>query len=247
MRGDDETDGNKPLSKAEQDRDDLANEMAGREVGRPKRFLPEDANPASQRKRRETEREFQSRLMALLQSDPEYAVLYNDTMDRLREAEAATEIALAEAEQALHQANQDHEDILDRASTLPDGTKVFRDAEGNVRTADGRLVEGNEFDSIGWQDSAPSYEEFVAKKRALADAQATYDAILLYQTDVLGTARHRLTDEANPVSMEELKAIQRQFEEATPLTQQRAPDLTTGAPDMIQSGASDVKVPPIGG
>lgn len=234
MRGDDETGGNKPLKKAEQDRDDLNNEMAGREVGRAKRFLPGDANPASVRRRREQQREFQSGLMALLQSDPEYAALYNDTMDKLRRAEQATEAALVEAKDALSQAKDYYEEGLGNASTLPDGTRVFRDGDGNVRTEDGRLIEGDELDQITWRDGAPSYEDILARRQAIERAEQAIEAIRRYQVDVLGTVRDRLTNEDDPPTMEELEEIQKRIEKLRPEAG-RAENEPEKAPDVAGS------------
>ncbi len=97
MNESDDKGGNLPLNKTEQDRTDLNNEMAGREVGRINRFLPEDASPAALKKRNERHHERLSALMALLRSDPEYAALHNNAMETLRRHEIATERALADA------------------------------------------------------------------------------------------------------------------------------------------------------
>lgn len=198
-----------------QDFEDLNLEMAGVSVGRVRRFLPEGAHPDSLQKRREKERSEQTALMILM-TDPEYAALYNDTMDKLREAELATEAALAEAVEALDRAKADHKDGLDGASTLPDGTKVFRDADGNVFTEDGELVEGHDLDDIQWRDGAISHEEFLARKKALEEAEQAHTALLRYQTNVLGAARDRLSDQHDPPDMDELRDIQQQIDAHMP-------------------------------
>ena len=79
------------------DADDLNNEIAGREVGRIKRFLPESASRSGLKKQDERVRDRITALMALRLSDPEYAALYDETMDQLREAEDATGAALIRA------------------------------------------------------------------------------------------------------------------------------------------------------
>ena len=244
MGKDQETGGNKPLSKTEQDRDDLNNEMAGREVGRIKRFLPEGhAGPAAQ-KRRDQEREHLSALLAMLRSSAAYAALYDQTMDALRNAEAATDAALAEARDILANANEALADLMDNANTLPDGTKVFRDQDGNVYTEDGRLIEGEALESIHWRDNAPSYEDFLARRKAVSDAQATIDAILRYQTDILGHARDRLTDENDPPTKEELEDIRRDIEEQMPPS---AEAIISGEPNSdhpsLASSEHDISIP----
>ena len=234
------------IERRERDRDDLNNEMAGREVGRVRRFLPEGSDPASLRKRREREREYRSRLMALLQSSTAYAALYQETKDTLRKAEAATEIALAEARDRITGAQEAVAGLRDKASTLPDGAQVYRDAEGNVRTEDGTLVEGDDLDRITWREGAPSYEDIAAARRAAADAQANYDAILRYQTDVLGRARDRLTDEDNPPTMDEIRDIQQRITEEAPFTRQNTGEPTEAAPDLVLGNSTGAKLPPIG-
>ena len=212
MRTEDETGNKERLTKAEQDRDDLNNERAGREVGRQRRFLPEGADPASMQKRRERERERQSRLMALLRSSTAYTALYNDTMDKLREAEGATDAALTEATGVLDRAKHAYEDGLDRASTLQDGMKVFRDGDGNIRTEDGRLIEGDALDRITWRDGAPSYEDMLARKKAVEQAQRTIESIRRQQVDV-GDIRNRMEDHEDPPSVDNMNAWNKHLDE----------------------------------
>lgn len=168
------------------------------------------------RKRRERERRHQSALAMLLMRDPEYAALYNDTMDKLRAAEAATEAALGKASDDITQTNDELDALLAQANVLPNGTRAFRAADGKVYAEDGRLIDGDDLASIHWHDGAPSYEDYLARKKAADDARAGYDAILRYQTDVLGHARDRLTDVDDPPSKDELSRIQRDIEERKP-------------------------------
>lgn len=106
-----ETGGNDPLDKKEQDRDDFNNEMAGRDVGRMRRFLPEAASPVESEKRKDRERQHISRLLALLKNDPEYAEAHQNAMDILRHYELAAERAL---EDAVANGDQDRIDEIRR-------------------------------------------------------------------------------------------------------------------------------------
>ncbi len=222
--------GNLPPGKTEQDKTDLNNEMAGREVGRINRFLPEGASPAELKKRREREQERLSALLALLQSDPEYAALYSDTMDRLQHAEEATAAALIEAEELLQQSQDALAELDSRASKLPDGTKVYQDADGNVWDEQGAQVTGGALDQIVWRDDAPSYEDYRARKRAAEQAQRDIDAIRHYQVGILGDARNRLSDTDNPPSKDELSDIQKRIEQEMPSSIQKtkAPEQRPG-------------------
>lgn len=239
MDGNDHIGGNKPLSKIEEDRTDLANEMAGRDVGRIERFLPEGASPRANKKRKERERERLSRLLQLLQSDPEYAALYEDTMSRLRDAENATAQALTQATKELHTANDELSNTMDRANRLSDGTRVFKDLEGRIRNKNGDLIDGEVLDQIVWRDDAPTYEEFLAKKKAAEQAQHNVDAILRYQVDVLGNARQRLTDEDNPPTKGELKDIQNDIDSRVPeIVKKHDPAQFSSAAPVIKNSAS---------
>lgn len=215
-RDKDDIGGNRPPSKSRQDYDDLQNEIAGRDVGRIARFIHEDRSPQGREKRAEKERASVSRLMALLQSDPEYARLYNDTMDKLGRAETATQAALESAERRLAGAEQDLANMRDRASTLPDGKKVFRGKDGNVYTEDGRQLTHDERSQVDWKEGAPRFDEFAAKKKEAVQARTDITDLQRYQTDVLGRIRDRMEDEKNPVSKGEFKDFQRDIEDKFP-------------------------------
>ena len=247
MKKDNEAGGNKPLSKVEQDQMDFHNEHAGREVGRIRRFLPEDARPDHSGKRAERESSRVSTLLSLLQSDPVYAALYGETLDKLREAESATALALSQATSTLDQARTELADALDRASTLADGTRVFRDQNADVWTEDGKRVEGDALDEIIWREEGVSYEELLARKKAVDEGQRNVEAILQYQVEVLGHARDRLMHEDDPPSKKELEEIQDRIREASPFTTENAPDDPDSAPSKSFSGSAHVKPPPIGG
>ncbi|EKE68469.1 hypothetical protein [Oceanibaculum indicum] len=156
-------------------------------------------------------------LEALLASDPAYAALYNDTFDRLRGAETATEAAIAATETAVAEAQQELADTLDRASSLPDGRKAFRDpATGDVYDENGRLVEGDDLAAIVWRDDAPTWQDYQSKRQASTDARDRLDDLRRYQTDVLGRARDRLTDPDNPPTPDELNEIQENIQKQMP-------------------------------
>ncbi|MCP5366721.1 MAG: hypothetical protein H6907_09945 [Hyphomicrobiales bacterium] len=217
-------------------------ETAGVSVGRIRRFLPEGAHPDTIRKRREKEQEQLSALMARL-SDPEYAALYNDTRDRLTRAERATEYALAEAAETLGQAKKAWDDGLNGASILPDGTRVFRDADGDALTEDGKRVEGDELGDIRWRDDAISYEEYLARKKALDQAQRAYDAVLRYQVDILGRVRDRLGNEEQPPSKQDLRDFQDDIEKKMPSAVVKRMEPDSPAVGHASAPSADMDVP----
>ncbi|WP_141702046.1 hypothetical protein [Methyloceanibacter stevinii] len=101
-----------------QDFDDLQNELAGRETGRLERFLSPDERERIRDGKSKGERhaDAMTRLQWMLSNNAEYAALYNDTFDKLREAEQAAERALEKARRALAKAEHDLQTTLDSAA-----------------------------------------------------------------------------------------------------------------------------------
>ena len=194
-------------------------ELSGTLSGYRGKHLPEDHARRAEAQQRQSEKTKAqlTALEALLAGDPAYAALYNDTFDILRDAETATEIAIAATEAALTEAQQELAEALDRASSLPDGRRVFRDpATGNVYDEDGQLVEGDDLDAIVWRDDAPTWQDYQNKRQADAAVRERLDDLRRYQTDVLGRARDRLTDNDAPPTPDELHDIQGEIQNQMP-------------------------------
>ncbi|MCG8604358.1 hypothetical protein MJD09_05080 [bacterium] len=198
---------NEPLSRTERDRIDLQSELAGLETGRPKRFLSPELRKALSPEERRRERDRMSALYALLQRDPEYAALYEHVSDLLDNASHAAAMALADANASIDQTASDLNDVMEGASTLPDGTKVFRSADGKAYTEDGHQLTDDEKATVTWKVGAPGYEELLAKKQAHRKALEEREAILRYQREVLDPARRRMDDPDNRPSKEDLEKI----------------------------------------
>lgn len=225
--------------------DDLHNEMAGREVGRISRFLSEDARETTASARRGGRSgEALSALDLALMTDPAYAELYDGTFNRLREAEAATERALMKAEEALADAMAALNTTLDRAATLEDGTRVFKDAQGNVWTERGQMVNEATAAGIEWKGHEPAHETFLIREQAAQEAQAHIHALHGYQV-TLGEFRERLSGEDNPVTKAELESINREIEELAPPGVVSETVATTVTVDATPTGTS--VLPSLGG
>lgn len=138
------------------DTDDFNNEIAGRDVGRIKRFLPESADPAEAKKRDGRDHQRLSTLMALLQNDPEYAALYEDTLDELREAEEATDAAMEKALEDIENAKTP--EARDKAQDRYDALLRYRvDVLGHAR------------DRVMDEDNPPTKEELEKIKRDIEE------------------------------------------------------------------------------
>ena len=236
------------ISRRNSDFDDLQNEIAGREVGRVQRFLSlEEAATRGKSQNKGIDAITLSALETLLQ-DPEYAKLYNEVSDLLSRAESATEAALAHAENDLSKANADLEETMENANRLPDGTAVFRDAQGRIVTEDGRVIEGEEAEGIVWKDNAPSYEDFLAKKRAAEAVRQRVEDLRRYQVEVLGHARDRLNDHDNPPTPEELADLQQDIIQRAPpeIRTEIDPEMSAEDSKPVSRDVSlDVESPPI--
>ena len=195
---------------------DWHREMSGVQASRISKHLGEDARETDASTRRSGRSgEVLSALDLALMADPAYAELYDGTFNRLREAEAAAERALIKAEEALADAMAALNTTLDRAATLEDGTRVFKDAQGNVWTEHGQIVDEATAAGIEWKGHEPAHETFLIREQAVQEAQAHIHALHGYQVR-LGEFRERLSDEDNPVTKAELESINREIEELAP-------------------------------
>ncbi|MCG8605448.1 hypothetical protein MJD09_10675 [bacterium] len=183
-----------------------------------------------------------SALETLLANDPEYAALYEHVSNLLNDAEAATEAALAQAETDLGDAEAALEETMENANRLPDGTAVFRDKDGNIRTEDGRIIEGEEAESIVWKDDAPSYEDYLQRKQEIEDLRQRIEELRRYLIDVIGDARDRINDPDNPPTKEELERIEREIREKAPEAVRAATDIEAPETDHPKAASHEIEV-----
>jgi len=231
--------------KRQRDFDDLQHELTGRDVGRQRRFLSveDDRSPEAARKKRE--REQTRRSLAMLLNDPIYRARHYQAMDALRSAEQAVAEAHRTLDALVDAAQVEIAAMEDTAARLPDGTLVFRDADGVVRQADGTKVDDDLTATILWTGHEPSFEDYIAAQTKLQDLQSSQTDVRRYETDVLGVARNRLTDEENPPSLEELDGIIQSIEAEMPAAVQQASariDDPVAAPDKT----TNVAIPNLG-
>lgn len=191
----------------QRDFDDLQREVAGVEVGRITRFLPEGARGQDAVEKRKAERaEMLTRLQQMMR-DPEYAALYNDTTNRLREAQNALDGMREQAQRLLDEQNEAIARIDARAARDADGRAVFKDRNGGVRYADGELVSEEAAAAIVWRGDEPGFEEREAHAQHYARIEGVLFDIDAGQAEI-GEMQERLEDEKNPVSTPEMKDFQ---------------------------------------
>lgn len=204
----------------EENRRDYERELAGIDIGRDARFhgteFVEDrrqGRSGTSSTQRSAQQQYASRLQMLLATNPGYAKLYNDTMGALSDAEDATDRAIAKAQKALDEAQQRLEHTLSRAAALPDGTRVFRDARGNVWDERGQRVGEADAAGIEWRGDEPAYEQFLEDSKSVKDGLTRLEALQGYRVDTLGRIRGEMMDEDNPKSPERMERYQEEIAE----------------------------------
>lgn len=207
----------------EDDRRDYERELAGIDIGREARFHGTEFVEERRKGRsgsfsgqRSAQQQYASRLQILLATNAGYAKLYNDTMGALGDAEAATDRAIVKAQKALEDAQQQLEKTESRAAKLPDGTRVLRDARGNVWNERGQRVSDADAAGIEWRGDEPAYEQFLEESECVKDRLTGLEALQGYRIDTLGGIRDRMTDQDDPPSAEEVERLKRDIDELAP-------------------------------
>lgn len=227
------------------DFDDLQNEIAGRDVGRISRFLPQDDERSAEGKRRKRAEEALRRTLDVLLQDPVYRARYDAAQDALGQAERATETALANFDVLITEAESDLADMQQRAARLPDGTRVYRDQSGFVRRENGSIVDDTLVATILWRGDEPSFEDYIGQRDRLQGLVNDRSEIERYQADILGDARNRLSDEDNPPSIEELDAIIGEIEQHMPrFVHETQREMSETAPATAPS--AEISLPSLG-
>lgn len=228
----------------QQDFDDLQREMAGLDVGRQQRFLPEGEERGNNRgsDKRALGRDALSALAQRLMNDTAYAALYSDTMQQLEAAERAAALAMEARETYLAEQLTAFETMKDNAARLPDGRLVFRDKDGEVVDENGAQITDLEAQSIVWPDNAPTYEEYVAQRERVDAARRDIEDIREYQVDVLGNARNRMEDERKPVDEGEMEQIQSNIRDRAPASMQT--EIETSAAPITEPTATSSAASP---
>jgi hypothetical protein len=204
--------------------DAVQDEIAGRGASRQSRLGRTREETEARRSGRSTDiGQYANQLQMLLAADPEYRAAYEATLDTLTEAESEADQKIADLEAALQKQNDQLNTLTRRAAALPDGTKVFRAADGTVWTEDGQDV-SHLATHIEWKGHEPSWEDYLRQRDKAPELQAQLDAWRHYQVDVLGGARERLSNPDDPPSKEELEEIMRDIKDKAPSALQHSPE-----------------------
>lgn len=195
-----------------QDQDDLQNEIAGRDVGRIGRFLPEDARSAGLSGKSKQERaEALTRLQMALLSNPAYAALFRETEQALNDAQTRLDTVLERVRRAIKESEDALDDKRNHAARLEDGTRVYRDKDGSVRTEDGEIVAQALAAGVIWKGDEQTYES-MQKERDRTDKLKAIEQDAINGQAQIGAMQDDLHDEDNPKTEDELNTIKEDAE-----------------------------------
>ncbi|MEL6692378.1 MAG: hypothetical protein AAFQ12_05010 [Pseudomonadota bacterium] len=187
--------------------DDLQGELSG-SSNKAARFLDPDKSPRGRnaQDKEARERTFQTQL-DLIMLNPDYAIAHTRVSGLIDDAQDKLSAAIDKTAQRIEHLEDVIADMEDRTTKLPDGTPVFRSADGSVRASDGRKLTQAEAVALTNPDNLLSYEQYKAARDALQGARSRQDGLAGKQT-IIDDARRRMDDPDNPPSRDELDDIE---------------------------------------
>ncbi|MCK5590326.1 MAG: hypothetical protein KAI72_00070 [Candidatus Pacebacteria bacterium] len=193
--------------KAEEDNRDYNNEIAGRDVGRIKRFLSEAGHDSLEERKGKKSRESLSFLDILLLTDPVYAALYADVMERIEEIDKAIIKTLASLDQRISILEKRMTNIEDRAYRLNDGTRVYRGENDIAYTENGHVLSTQETSTITWQSHNASWKERYSTSVKLDHVYHKKEGVETYRDEVFQDVKDHMSDPDNLPDKDELQNI----------------------------------------
>lgn len=198
-------------------RDDLNNDMAGRETGRIRRVVHDDIGPAVEKRKAQERLErllAETALQALL-ADPVYRKRWEDFGTFLETYATAAKSALQQAIETSGLAHHAVREALENAHTL-DGKAVFETDDGRYVYRNGIEVDPNNAARIVRNKDAISYADFLLLEAAAQNSDRAITDIRVYK-EKLDSAEAKRTDPDNPYkSPEEMEAEQEHLESVVP-------------------------------
>lgn len=225
------------------DHDDLQREIAGVNGSRIARFLTVDDSVSKSRREKEDQAVRQTRLMIALM-DAAYREAFTRAWDTLEQAERAAEAALQKLERQIAEAEDDIRDMERQAARVPGGEMVFKDANGQVRYADGRKVEDHLAETVLWTGDEPTFEDYVGETEKLDNLRNAKTETEIYRDEVLGEAREELSDPDNPPSRERLEEITDKVKTRMPSVVAAEIEPDTG--EMAAEPTANLAIPKLG-
>lgn len=208
------------------DFDNLQHSLSGVETGQQSRHgLSKDTSGSVfGDKRKSITEQIRETLEWLLLNNQAYAEAHEAAMTSLRSTETTVTDTLDRLLSNLEREQATFKEMLGRAVTLPDGRKVFRDAQGQVKALEGEIIDADLAASIQWRGDEPSYEEIIQQKSHVDDLKAGINEVRSIETE-LGGIRGELTNNEQPPTQErvgELEERSKELEERADEIQENA-------------------------
>jgi hypothetical protein len=193
---------------ADQNRDDLQNEIAGREVGKQERHgVGENLDTVAAQKK-EDEKRFMMAAIEDLMNDPEYAALYKETKSFVQNLMIITEEEIERANKDLEKLYDQRQELRDNANRLDDGTLIFKNQIGEVITEhDKTITDQTTLDGIVWNGTETSHEAFIENRDAIGKTLNEVDELQHYQVEKVGAALSKFDDENYRPQSEQFQKI----------------------------------------
>ncbi|NQY39353.1 MAG: hypothetical protein HRT80_04560 [Henriciella sp.] len=221
------------------DFEDLQGELSG-SSNKAARFFDADKSRRNRhaRDRDARDKAYQTQL-DLLMLDPIYAAAFERVSNLVDDAQDKLNAAIDQVAQRIEHLEGLVTDMENRTAKLPDGTAVFRAADGSLKTADGRDLTAAETALLINADNLLSYERYNDAHSALHAARARQDGLSDKQA-VLDDARRKMDDSDNPPSQDDLDDIEKditrviqEMETANALRPQFQKAVSTSPEDLL--------------
>ncbi|MEM8651529.1 MAG: hypothetical protein AAGF54_13430 [Pseudomonadota bacterium] len=187
------------------DFDNLQHTLSGVQTGQQTKhgLNNEIGNSVSNGKGKSVAASIRETLDWLLLNDAAYRQAHENLMDSIRSAQTATQTALEQVLETLQAEQSIMDEILSNAAKLPDGTRVFKDKNGNVRNEDGEIIPPEAAATIEWTGHEPSYEEYVAPRQHIKELEAYERELRGIETEI-GEIHERGNRNDEPLTPAEL-------------------------------------------
>ncbi len=195
-------------TRKQDDFDNLQHSLSGVETGQQVRHgLSKDTSGGIFGNKRKTITEqIRETLDWLLLNNPAYAGAHEVAMMSLQSAEQAASSVLDKVLSALGREFIALDNLLGRAACLPDGRKVFRDRNGDVRSEDGSIITDDLAMLIVWRGDEPTYEEYQSQMNRVEELRQASDELRGVEVE-LGGIRGELHDNESPPSLERVDEL----------------------------------------
>lgn len=184
--------------------DNLQHTLSGVETGQQTRHgLNRDTGGnGSNGKRKTVAEQIRETLDWLLLHNPQYRISHENLMSGLRLAQSAAQTALGRVMSELQGARRIMGELFSSAAKLPDGTRVFKDKYGQVRSEDGEIIPPELAATVEWTGNEPSYEEYDTWRERIEELEAVDHELRGIETE-LGDIHERNTRINDPLTIEE--------------------------------------------